>query len=101
MPDSKPHKPDRCETCQREVELTFHHLVPKKMHTKKPILRLHEEIDLMHYGSWVCKDCHKKIHKRFTHHQLATWYYTVPRLLDDHKFRLFVEWVSKQKKRVK
>lgn len=101
MTDSKGVKPGECETCKREVELTFHHLIPKKMQSKKPVLRLHASIDMVHYGIWVCIDCHKKIHKRFTHHQLATWYYSLPRLMGDHKFNAFVAWVSKQKKRVK
>lgn len=101
MPDAKSHKPECCETCQREVELTFHHLVPKKMQTKKPIIRFHKNVDLMHFGIWVCKDCHKKIHKRFTHHQLATQYFTLSRLMEDYKFQQFVGWVGKQNKRVK
>ena len=94
-------KPDCCETCRRSIELSFHHLVPKKVHNKPAIQKLHAEKSLDHYGIWVCKDCHKKIHRLYDHKTLAEEYYTLKRLKSSTEFRKFIAWVRKQKKRVK
>lgn len=97
----KPVKPENCSTCQREVFLNFHHLIPKKMHGKRPIKALHPEKDFDHYGVWLCRDCHSKIHRLFTHKQLAETHYTLERIMEDEEFSKFLVWVKKQKKRVK
>ncbi len=97
----KPVKPDCCETCGRSIELSFHHLVPKKVHSKPAIQKLHAEKALDHYGIWVCKDCHKKIHRLYEHKTLGEEYYSLKRLKSSAEFRKFIAWVRKQKKRVK
>ena len=97
----KPEKSDTCQSCQRELALTFHHLVPKKMHDKHAVKQLHGDRELIHYGVWLCKDCHKKIHRLFSHTELALEYYTLEHLLAHPDFSKFVNWVSKQSKPVK
>jgi len=97
----KPIKPNECQACKRELELTFHHLVPKKMHDKPPVIKQHDGVDFDHYGIWLCSDCHKKIHRTFSHKELAESYYTLDSLLQNEDFLKFVTWVSKQRKRVK
>ncbi|MDG1914164.1 MAG: hypothetical protein P8I55_06200 [Crocinitomix sp.] len=49
----KPEKPNYCEACSRAIELSFHHLVPKKVHNKSSIQKIHDGIELDHYGVWV------------------------------------------------
>ncbi len=97
----KPEKPNTCSLCKREVELSFHHLVPKKMHDKRWVVQKHADKELIHYGIWVCEDCHKKIHRLFDHQTLAEHYFTKDTLLQHEKLRKFVNWVSKQRKKVK
>jgi|SRR6056300_1577619 hypothetical protein len=97
----KPERPSSCTSCERELPLTFHHLVPKKMHEKYAVKQLHGEKELIHYGVWLCKDCHKKIHRTFSHTELALNYYTLDALLQHTDFSKFVKWVSKQRKPVK
>lgn len=97
----KPEKPNVCSTCRRSVDLSFHHLIPKKMHSKRWVKEKHAEIDLIHYGIWVCNDCHKKIHRLFDHQTLAAYYFTTDALLNNQKFKKFISWVSKQRKKVK
>ncbi len=97
----KPEKPDTCSVCCREVVLSFHHFVPKKLHGKSAIKELHSDKDLVHYGTWLCLDCHKKIHRSFSHQQLAEEFYTLKDLLANPEFFKFVCWVKKQKRRVK
>lgn len=101
----KPVKPDSCSLCKRELdiisELGFHHLIPKKVHDKRWVKEKHPELDLDHYGIWVCNDCHSKIHGLFDHRQLAGYYYTREAILSHTDFRKFLSWVRKQRKRVK
>lgn len=97
----KPNKPDNCDTCGREVKLTFHHLVPKKLHKKRRTILRYPDVDLNHHGIWVCKDCHKKIHRLFSHDELSETYNTVEKLKEHETFAKFLKWVSKQDKRVK
>lgn len=97
----KAAKTDHCELCSRQVELTFHHLIPKKMHNKRPIKKRYEQDYLDHYGVWICNDCHKKIHRTLKHEELAFEYSTLELLMEHPEIKKFVEWVGKQTKRVK
>ena len=97
----KEAKPNNCELCRRELELTFHHLIPKKMHNKRPIKRKFEPEYLNSYGIWICEDCHKMIHRTLKHNELAFIFNTKEKLLEQEEIKKFVDWVSKQDKRVK
>jgi len=94
-------KPSECSLCERDLALHFHHLVPKKMHDKRKIQSLHEGIELIHYGTWVCADCHKTLHRKISHYDLATQYYTVEKLLGHPEINKFVNWAAKQRKKIK
>lgn len=97
----KKSKPNNCVLCKRNQDLTFHHLVPKKMHNKRAIKRKYDPDYLYAYGIWVCADCHKMIHKTFKHDDLAFIYNTKEKLLEHNSINRFVQWVKKQDKRVK
>jgi ribosomal protein L37AE/L43A len=97
----KPEKKSACEFCKRDVELTFHHLIPKKMHQKGWVIKKYADVDLIHHGIWLCADCHKQVHKLLDHKQLAEFYFDKERLLSNAQLRKFVGWVSRQKKKVK
>ena len=92
---------NNCELCNRNVELTFHHLIPKKNHKIGYIKKKYSHLDLNRYGINVCKDCHKMIHKLFSHKTLALEYYTKKRLLGHPKLNRFILWVKNQTKKVK
>ena len=81
----KPIEPDICELCKRQLSLSFHHLIPKKMHDKRQVKAMHQDIDLVNHGIWVCNDCHKHIHKFIGHEDLAYSYYSKDRLLQHEK----------------
>lgn len=97
----KAEKPLGCSLCNRGLELHFHHLVPKKMHEKRKILALHDGLELIHYGAWLCVDCHKTIHRKISHYDLATKYYTIEKLLEHPEICKFVTWASRQHKKIK
>jgi len=94
-------KTNKCELCNRERTTTFHHLAPKKVHTRSKVLRLHTKEYMRTAGVDLCNDCHKTVHKLFTHILLALEYYTLERLQGDDKLMKFVEWVKTQTKKAK
>ena len=89
-----------CELCEREQVLTFHHLVPRKTHSKRPVTRLHTK-EYMQVGINVCVDCHRTIHRRFDHMTLALEYYTLELLKHHEKLIKFVSWIKRQTKKAK
>ena len=72
-----------CPFCQRPVvHLKRHHLVPKSRGGKVLVDS--------------CLDCHRAIHAFFPLKDLARKYNTVKALMQDHRFRQMVAWISKQ-----
>ena len=92
---------DSCQLCCRNVELTFHHLIPKKSQKIKFIKQKHAQLNLNTYGINVCRDCHKMIHKLISHKHLALYYYSKEKLLQNVQLKKFINWVSKQDRKVK
>ncbi len=90
-----------CQLCQRNVELTFHHLIPRKSHKIKFIRKKHAQLNLNTYGINICRDCHKMIHKTINHKQLALSYFSKEMLLQNPQILKFVKWVRTQTRKVK
>lgn len=90
-----------CELCNREKELTFHHLIPKKNHKIKYIREKYSFLNINSYGIKICRDCHKMIHKLIPHKLLALDYNTMEKLKNHPELKKFIEWVRSQTKKVK
>jgi len=90
-----------CALCERERPLTFHHLIPKKVHKKSILLKQFSKDQMHTLGILVCSDCHKTIHKHISHIDLGKHYNTREALLEHPEIGKFVKWVSRQDKKVK
>jgi len=88
------HQPNQCELCRRETHLTRHHLIPRTVHNRKRIRRLHGRDALHDSILWVCRACHSKIHATFTEMELALHYYKRETLLAHDEVARFVDWIS-------
>jgi hypothetical protein len=87
-----------CEICEREnLKLQFHHLIPKKYHSKKSAKKVFTVEEMKTRGIMVCKLCHKTIHKFFNHKKLAFELNTLEALLNTEKIKKHKEWAQKQK----
>lgn len=87
-----------CELCYREdISLTFHHLIPKTLHTKKWYKRTYP-FDILSSGIDLCADCHEAVHDFITEKDLGKSYNTLSLLVEHPKVTKFVGWVRKQKK---
>ncbi|MHA7880130.1 MAG: hypothetical protein ACX931_10080 [Saccharospirillum sp.] len=94
-------KPDteHCRLCLRSAQLTFHHLIPRKVH-RRPRFKKHYSPEQLQAGIWVCSPCHKAIHKFHSEMELALNLNTAERLLQDASVQRHVRWVRKQKIRL-
>ena len=90
-----------CELCNREKQLTFHHLIPKKNHKINYIKKKYSSININTYGINICRDCHKMIHKLIPHKSLALEYNSKEKLQNHSDLKKFILWVKTQTKKVK
>lgn len=88
---------DRCATCGRRTPLTFHHLIPRKLHRRTRFRRHYTREDL-NRGIHVCRPCHSGIHRRYDEMTLARDFSTLERLLVDEDLRRHFAWVARQKR---
>lgn len=88
-------KPDKCELCQRETELTFHHLIPVTLHSNKWFKKNYTR-EQMGTGIYICDDCHKSVHKFISEKDLGREYNTIDKLMSHDKVSGFVKWISKR-----
>lgn len=61
---------DNCPLCERRLNLTFHHLIQKKVHRRRRFQKAYSQTELAE-GAWVCRECHNDIHRFFDEMTLA------------------------------
>ncbi len=85
-----------CCCCQRETALTFHHLIPRKVH-RRAHFKKHYSKEQLQSGIMVCRTCHSGIHKRFDEMSLAKELSSLAALKRNNELNRFFDWVAKQK----
>ena len=90
-----------CQLCDRERPLTFHHLIPKKTHKRTYVRNRFTKQEMQARGIYLCKDCHRVVHRFIDHRSLAMSYNTLEALQQHPEIEKFVGWVKKQRKRAK
>lgn len=93
----------KCEMCDREKLLTFHHLIPKDTHSTYLKRRLPPGIEgeptrqfLNSYGTMICRHCHSFVHSIAPNTELAKEYNTVQKIMDVPSVQAWVKWVGGQ-----
>lgn len=85
-----------CTCCERSTLLTFHHLIPRKLHRRTAFKKKYSR-KALNQGIAVCRACHNGIHDLYTEMQLAKEFASLPSLLNDPALQLHFAWVAKQK----
>ena len=85
-----------CATCGRRTRLTFHHLIPRKMH-RRAYFRRNFSREELNRGIRVCRSCHTGIHRSFDEMTLAKHYASLETLLADERLARHFAWVARQK----
>ncbi|MGA1758102.1 MAG: hypothetical protein ACO391_10180, partial [Pseudomonadales bacterium] len=85
-----------CATCKQVRALTFHHLIPKKLHRRRHFKRTFNK-HLLAEGIYICRPCHDGIHRLFDEMTIAKHYASLSALLEDPALNRHFSWVAKQK----
>lgn len=93
QPLSPPPMPTGCELCGREESLTKHHLIPRALHNKPRYRKRYSREERLTAIAWLCRPCHKHIHRLYSERELAERLNTVTALGDDVAIAAFVEWL--------
>jgi 5-methylcytosine-specific restriction endonuclease McrA len=85
-----------CPLCRRTTTLTFHHLIPKKMHRRNFFQKTYKRQQLA-TGIYICRQCHNGIHLLFDEMTLAKRFNTLENLLMDETLQKHFRWVARQR----
>ncbi|MEM9416166.1 MAG: hypothetical protein AAGA29_11935 [Planctomycetota bacterium] len=98
MPDADRSSPaPSCALCQRVgLELTRHHLIPRKRHRQPSCKKRFSAEERTGRIAMLCRPCHSTVHATLTEKQLEQHYNTVETLAAHPDIARFVEWVRKQ-----
>lgn len=85
----------KCELCKRDEQvLTFHHLIPRTLHTNKWFKKNYTKEELSK-GINICKDdCHKEIHKYISEKEMGRSFNTIQKLLRHAKIKKYIKWLQ-------
>ena len=86
----------RCPLCGREVALTFHHLIPKKLHRRTRFQKEYSREE-RNRGIDICRLCHDGIHDFYDEMTLAKKFASLELIQADEKLAKHFLWVSRQK----
>ena len=84
-----------CSLCSRRTELTFHHLIPRKVHRRR-YFRKHLDRETLQSGIRVCHLCHRGLHRLYDEMTLAKRLSTLEALRADPAVQRHSRWVRKQ-----
>ena len=62
MPASNPI--NKCQLCHQNRDLTFHHLIPRKLHRRNAFKRRYKRSEL-NAGIYICQLCHRGLHRLY------------------------------------
>ena len=87
--------PTACQLCDRLVPLTFHHLIPKKVH-RRAFFQKNFSREQLNCGILICRACHSGIHRLYDEMHLAKYLNSLDQLQADPQIQRHVQWVAKQ-----
>lgn len=88
-----------CPFCHREMNLTHHHLIPKKMHRRNLFKRKYNR-SILAETILICRQCHDGIHRFYDEMELAKKFNSFILLQKDKKLAAYFNWVAKQRRRI-
>ena len=89
-------RPQSCATCGRRTALTFHHLIPRKLHRRPRFQKMYSR-EILNRGIHVCRLCHRGIHRSYDEMTLGREFSRLESLVEDPLLARHFGWVAKQK----
>jgi hypothetical protein len=96
MPASPREKTGPCELCGGHRPLTFHHLIPRKLHRRVHFQKHFTRAELSR-GLAICQLCHKHIHAQHDEMTLARSFSSLEALRQDTALGKHIAWAGRQK----
>ncbi|MEM1260984.1 MAG: HNH endonuclease [Pseudomonadota bacterium] len=87
-----------CPLCGRTMPLTYHHLIPKKLH-RRTYFKKHYTRESLASGIMICRQCHDGIHRLYSEMHLGRYLNTPELLQEDPALQRHFAWVSRQRRR--
>lgn len=98
MSETDDPSPDSCELCGRAKPLSFHHLIPRAVHSKTRYKKRYTKEEMRTRGLMLCRLCHNGVHNLIPDEKdLASLYNTRESLLAHPAIAKHVAWARKQK----
>jgi hypothetical protein len=85
-----------CPLCRRVCDLTYHHLIPKKLHRRVRFRKTYSKTELAD-GIYLCRLCHVGLHALYDELTLARHFSDLRAITADPAMRRHAAWVGKQK----
>jgi hypothetical protein len=85
-----------CPLCGRKGALTFHHLIPRKLHRRVYFKKTYTREERQR-GIAICRLCHDGIHAIYDEMTLAKAFDTPERIMADGRLQKHFRWAAKQK----
>ena len=85
-----------CLLCGRKGPLSFHHLIPRKLHRRTHFRKRYTREELSR-GVKLCRLCHDGIHALYDEMTLARSLPTIADLRSDPRIRKHAAWVRRQR----
>jgi 5-methylcytosine-specific restriction endonuclease McrA len=89
-------KPTTCALCEKDRELTFHHLIPVTLHDNKWFKKNFSR-EQMDSGVYLCRPCHNQVHNFWDEKTLGKEFNTLEKLLATEQIQKFIVFAKKQK----
>ncbi|CAI5737509.1 unnamed protein product [Hyaloperonospora brassicae] len=88
-----------CAMCERPMNLTAHHVIPRVTHAK--YLRKGYTKEFLNTCIMICRQCHSKIHSVEDNATLAREYHTLEKIMQHPQIVAWVAYARKQKARIR
>jgi hypothetical protein len=83
-----------CELCERDIDVTRHHLIPQCRHKNKKNKKSFDRKDVKKRILMICRDCHSQIHVLFTEKELEFEFNTLEKLLGEERVQKYLKWIK-------
>lgn len=79
------------------MPLTFHHLIPRKLHRRARFRKQFSKAHLAQ-GVYLCRECHDAIHSAYSEMELAQRLASLAALLSDPPLSRHFAWLARQRR---
>jgi len=79
------------------MPLSFHHLIPRRVHDRAWFLARHSRSDMRSRGVWLCRPCHDFVHEHFDEPTLGRRLATLEALRAEPLIAGHIVWAARQR----